>query len=186
MRLLFRLAVVFVVVAAPAAAADPQLVFSGENRLGAAFANVSLTRLRVDEPFLPIVVGLQNLSSDAATVDRDTFRLIGPDRVRYPLAEIKDVRKGYKRGRIDQRLASAAGIPMDVWYRQGRLREANFFPSLGSGSTVVDRISLRHNDGIVDLLYFPTPHGLALGQPLLLEFALAEWEAPLQLLIRLD
>lgn len=171
----------------PVVAQDSQTVHVGRNDFGTVWANVQLTRMRVSEPYLPIVIGIQNLASDSVRIDRGTIRLVGPDGRRYPVAGVKEVRKNYDKLSPDRRIANASGIPWEVWYRQRRLRESNFFPGvMGRSGTVIDNISLRRQDGMVDIIYFPRPRGLALNTPFILEIAAEGWEVPLRLGLRLD
>ena len=159
----------------------------GQNEFGTVWVNVHLTRMRVSEPYLPMVIGVQNATSQSVRINRDAIRLVGPDGRRYPVAGLKDVRDGYDKLNLDRRIANANGIPWEVWYRQRRLRESNFFPGvMNRGGTVIDEVVLRRQDGMVDLVYFPTPRGLALNTPFAVEIAAEGWEVPLRLLIRLE
>jgi len=167
-------------------AQEAPLLVVGENEMGSVWANISLTALRVDEPFLPMVVAVQNRSDGPVKIDRQSMWLIGPTRERFPMAQLKEIRKGYNKTRLDSRIATSAGIPVDVWYRQNRLRESNFFPDIGTrGGTVIDRLTLRRLDAMVDLVYFHRPRGLTLDTPFVLEVAPEGWEVPLRMLLRL-
>jgi hypothetical protein len=108
---------------------------------------------------------------------------VGPDGTRYPLAELKEVRSEYDLFAADHRIASTAGIPVEVWARQRRLREINLFPDirLSRRPTVIDSATLMQGDGVFDLLYFVTPRGLAPGRPFLLEVWPRDWEIPMRL-----
>lgn len=186
MRFALVLAVVLAV-AAPGVPQESQLVNVGETDFGAVWANIHLTRMRVEEPYLPMVIGIQNLGSGSVRIDRDAIRLVGPDGRRYPVAGLKEVRKEYDKLNVDRRIANANGIPWEVWYRQRRFRESNFFPGvMNRRGTVIDDVVLRRQDGMVDIVYFPTPRGLALDTPIALEIAAEGWEAPLQLRLRLE
>jgi hypothetical protein len=170
-----------------ASAQEPQTLFTANGEFGALWVNATLTQLRIEEPFLPMVIGVQNLGSDSVSIDRGSIRLIGPDGTRYPVADLKEVRKGYEKLRLDHRIASAAGIPVNVWYRQSRLREANFFPDIGGrGGTVIDRVVLRRNDAMVDLVYFRRPPALIVGSPFVIEVAPEGWETPTRLGMRIQ
>jgi len=162
---------------------DRQYVFSEKSAAGQIWANLSLTYLRLEEPFIPMVVGLQNFSKKKAGLDRDAFWLVGPDGRRYPLAELKEIRSGYDKTGVDRRMVTAAGIPVDLWARQRRLRESNFYPDIRHSRrpTVIDSVTLGRSDGMVDLMYFVTPEGLGPGMPFLLEVRPEGWEIPLRL-----
>jgi hypothetical protein len=171
-----------------AGAQDGRVVFSEKSEAGQLWANLSLTSLRVHEPYLPMVIGVQNMSERSAVLDRSSFRLIGPDGNRYPMAELKAFREGYDKGSLDRRIASASGIPIDIWARQRSLRESNFFPDVGLSRrpTVINKVTLGRRDGLADLVYFVTPPGLAPGQPFILEVQPSNWPAPLRLRLMLS
>ena len=181
------LVLVVLAMAVPGAPQESQLVNIGENSFGVVWANIHLTRMRASEPYLPMVIGIQNLTSGSVRIDRDAIRLIGPDGRRYPVAGLKEVRKEYQKLNLDRRIANANGIPWEVWYRQRRLRQSNFFPGVMNRSgTVIDEVVLRRQDGMVDLVYFPRPRDLGPDTPFALEVAADGWEAPLQLRLRLE
>lgn len=172
-----------VLFAAFAGAQDGRVVFSEKSAVGQLWANLSLTYLRADEAFLPMVIGVQNLSEQIIRLERSSFRLIGPDGRRYPMAELKTIRSSYGKFSLDRRIASANGIPADLWARQRTLRESNFFPDVGLSRrpTVIDHVTLARRDGMVDLVYFETPAGLAAGVPFVLEVVPKDGPAPLRL-----
>jgi hypothetical protein len=183
-RMKTRISALLIAVAAGlVAASDGQIVFSERSEVGQLWANLSLTYLRVGEPYLPIVIGVQNLSGETLELNRASFRLIGPDGRRFSMADLKTLRKSYEKSTFDRRIMTTNGIPADVWYRQRRLRESNFFPDVSQSrrTTVIDRVTLRRGDGTVDLIYFEAPTGLALGTPFVLEVLPEGWEAPLRL-----
>jgi hypothetical protein len=176
-----------VVGAATVAGQESQVLHNAQGRFGAVWANVTVTHQRVAEPYLPVVIAIQNQGADTVTIDRAAVRLIGPDGTRYPMADLKEVREEYDKMRLDRRIATSAGIPAEVWYRQRRLRESNFFPDIGGRSgTVIDRVALRRNDALVDLVYFRRPRALALNTPFIIEVAPEGWEVPTRLGIRLE
>jgi len=183
----FAIALITLIVPLTAFAQDAPLLVAGENEMGAVWANISLAVLRIDEPFLPMVIAVQNRSDEVVRIDRQAMWLIGPTRERFPMAELKEIRDGYKKMRLDSRIATSAGIPVDVWYRQRRLRESNFFPDIGTrGGTVIDRVTLRRQDALVDIVYFHRPRGLTLDTPFILEVSPEGWEVPLRMLLKLQ
>ena len=172
----------------PAAEDGPGDVYFAENASGQVWANISLTRQRVGEPYLPIVVGILNTSDQPVKITRDRLWLTDPDDVIYPMPTVKQLRKGYDRQALDRRALSTIGIPWRVWASSGSLEPSNFFPDLRArrGNNVVrDNITLRRSHGMVDLLYFETPRTLAAGTPFILEVHPEGWEEPIRMLIRL-
>lgn len=165
-----------------------RVVFSGRAEAGEVWANVMLTALRLDEPYLPMVVGIVNHSKESAIVDRDAIRLVGPDGLRYPMPTLRELRKGYGPITLDARAVSGAGIPYEVWRAEGRLVESNFFPNLTSSrrAIVIDEVTLPPGFAMIDLVYFAKPPGLEPGQPCVVEVAADGWPSPLRIGVVLD
>jgi len=174
--------------AAPAADRPGRIVFQAESALGEVWANVGLTRQRLDQDYVPMVVLVANRSREPVIVDRDAIRLVGPDGGRYPMPTLHELRKGYSKTGLDGRAVSGAGIPYEVWQQNRRLIESNFFPNLSTDrrGIVVDEVTLPTGAAMIDLLYFAKPRGLAPGQPFMLEVQPIGWEAPIRLGIVLE
>lgn len=187
---LIPLVAILLLAAAGATAADRpgQLVFKAESESGEVWANVGLTRQRLDQAYIPMVVLVANRSHEEVIVDRDAIRLVGSDGKRYPMPTLSELRKGYDKTGLDGRAVSGAGIPYDVWRQNRRLIESNFFPSLSTDrrGIVVDEVTLPSGTAMIDLLYFAKPYGLGPGQPFILEVRPVGWEAPLRLGIVLE
>jgi hypothetical protein len=165
-----------------------RIVFSGGNKVGELWANVSLTMQRLDEDYIPMVVAIVNRSKETVTIDRDAVRLVGRDGSRYPMPTLKELRKGYGQRTLDARAASGAGIPYEVWQRERHLMDSNFFPHLMSSgrSIVIDEVNLAPGYAMIDILYFAKPKGMKIGEPFLLEVEAIGWVAPVRLGIVLN
>ena len=165
----------------------PRIVFSGGNEVGEVWANVKLTVQRLDEAYLPMVVMVANRSENAARVNRDSLRLVAANGVRYPMPALKELRKGYDKIHLDRRAVSAAGLPYQVWQRDRRLIESNFFPDTLSfrRALVIEELVLPSGFAFVDLVYFAKPPAAAPGRPLVLEVVADGWDRPLRLGIEL-
>ncbi|MEE4272216.1 MAG: hypothetical protein V2I67_11105 [Thermoanaerobaculales bacterium] len=168
--------------------APPKVLFEGENVEGEVWANVSLTRQRFKEDYLPMVVMVVNRADRPVELDRDSFRLIGPDGRRYPMPTLKELRKGYRQLGRDARAVSGTGIPWEVWARDRRLVQSNFFPNLMDSrrALVIDEITLANGYAIIDILYFAKPQGFTAGGALILEVQAVGWSAPVHLGMVLD
>jgi hypothetical protein len=164
----------------------PQILFIGENQAGKVWANTSLTRERTDQPYLPMVVAVQNMSQSPITLDRSSFSLVDLDGLVYSMPTVQQFRQYYDKALIDERMVSYGGIPWEGWRWNRRLERANFFPSMQArrGNTTVDKVSLRQRHAMVDLLYFERPRNVSLDRPLLLEIRPTKgWEEPIRLRI---
>jgi len=161
----------------------PRLVFHGDNDFGEVWANVGLTAQRLDEAYIPMVVMVVNRSRETVVIDRDSLRLIGAGGVRYPMPTLKELRNGYRKVVLDARAVSGAGIPWEVWSRERRLVDSNFFPNITSDrrAIVIDEVSLPPAYALIDLVYFAKPAGLGIDEPFILEVHAIGWDAPLRL-----
>ena len=167
--------------------APTQILFIAENDVGKVWANTSLTRQRTNEPYLPIVVAVENKGVKSVTLDRSSFFLTDLDEIVYVMPSVKEQRKNYSKTVIDYRMISYAGIPWEGWRWNRKLDPANFFPNLraSSGNTTRDKMTLRQRHAIVDLLYFERPHDLK--RPFFLDIHPKKgWEIPIRLRIVLN
>jgi hypothetical protein len=162
------------------------VVVTGESSFGQVWVNLSLTVHRLDEAFVPMVIAVYNRAKGQAVLTRDSFRLIGSDGRDEHVPGVRELRRGYGKMNIDLRMVSAAGIPVGTWIRRSRSVPSNFFPSMssGRGGTTIDHVALPPLYGMIDLIYFARPKGLALGQPVVLEVKPKGWEEPIRLRIR--
>ena len=145
--------------------------FDVEDENGRAWANLTLTGLRMDEPFIPIVVAVQNNSKKPVTLNRESFRVTDLDGLVYMLASVRDWRKHYDPIVQDRRMMSTGSIPWRVWYSSNKLGSTNFFPDLktGRGNVLRDSVTLRRGYGMFDLMYFERPRNLSVKRPFFLE-----------------
>ena len=166
-----------------------QVLFIAENDFGKVWVNTSLTLQRTNEPYLPMVVAVENLGVKSITLDRSSFWLTDLDGIVYVMPSVKEQRKNYAKTVIDYRMVSYAGIPWEGWRWNRKLEPANFFPNLraSSGNTTRDRMTLRQRHAIVDLLYFERPRNLSLNRPFFLDIHPKKgWEIPIRLRIVLN
>lgn len=183
------LALVVAVGIAVAGDDDSGDVLAAQNEFGQVWVNLRLTRQRLAEPYLPIVVGVLNNADQPVEITRDRVWLSDSNDIVYSMPSVKQLRKGYDRAALDRRALSTDGIPWRVWASSGMLEPSNFFPDLRArrGNNVVrDRITLRRGHGMVDLLYFETPRDLAPGKPFVLEVHPDGWEQPIRMLLRVS
>ena len=147
------------------------------------WSNATLTLQRTAEPYLPIVVAVENLHKKSITIDRGSFWLSDLDDILYFMPSVKEVRKNYDKIVMDYRMVSYAGIPWENWRWTDRLERANFFPDLRStwGATVRDHVTLRHRHAMVNLLYFERPRNLQSGRPFFLNVHPKGWEIPIRI-----
>jgi hypothetical protein len=160
-----------------------RVLFIAENEVGKVWANLTLTVQRTNEPYLPIVVAVENLSEKMVKIDRESFWLNDLDDLVYVLPSVKEMRKNYEKEVMDYRMVSYAGIPWENWRWNRRLESSNFFPNLRAarGNTVRDRLTLRQRHAMVDLLYFERPRNLELGKPFFLNVHPEGWEVPIRI-----
>jgi hypothetical protein len=167
---------------------EQRVLFIAENDTGKVWANVTLTLQRTNEPYLPMVVAVENLAGKPASFNRESFWLNDLDDIIYTLPTIKELRKSYDKTVMDYRMVSYAGIPWENWRWNRRLELSNFFPNLRSnrGTTVRDQITLRQRHAMVDLLYFERPRNLTQGRPFFLNVRGSNWEIPIRIRLTLQ
>jgi hypothetical protein len=164
---------------------EPQrFLFIAENENGKVWANLSLTVQRTGEPYLPMVVAVENLHKKSITLTRDSFWLSDLENIVYVMPSVKEVRRNYDKLVMDYRAVSYAGIPWENWRWMRKLEPANFFPDLRATrgrSTVQDRVTLRQRHAMVNLLYFEKPRNVELGRPFFLTVQPEGWEIPIRM-----
>ena len=165
----------------------PRFLFIAENEDGKVWANVTLTIQRAAEPYLPMVVAVENQAKKSVTLDRESFWLSDLDDIVYIVPSVKEVRKNYDKTVMDYRTVSYAGIPWENWRYTRRLERSNFFPDLrasSAGNTVLDRVTLRQRHAMVSLFYFEKPRNLQPGKPFFLVVQPKKgWEIPIRMRI---
>ena len=160
-----------------------RVLFIAENESGKVWTNLTLTVQRTNEPYLPMVVAVENLGVKSISFSRESFWLNDLDDIVYILPTIKELRKHYDKSVMDYRMVSYAGIPWENWRWNRRLESSSFFPDLRAsrGNTVRDRVTLRQRHAMVDLLYFERPRNLELGGPFFLNVHPKGWEVPIRI-----
>ena len=160
-----------------------RILFIAEDDNGKVWANLSLSGQRMDEPYLPMVLAVENKLSKPITVDRESFWLEDLEGIIYVLPTVKEQRKNYDKTVMDYRTVSYNGIPWENWRYNRRLDETNFFPNLQSnrGNVVRDKATLRQRHAMVNLMYFERPRNLELGKPFFLVVHPKGWETPIRL-----
>lgn len=160
-----------------------KVLFIAEDDNGKVWANLSLSGQRMDEPYLPMVVAVENKLKKPATVDRESFWLEDLEGIVYVMPTVKEQRKNYKKTVMDYRTVSYAGIPWESWRYNRRLETTNFFPNLQStrANVVRDKATLRQRHAMVDLMYFERPRNLQIGKPFFLVVHPEGWETPIRL-----
>jgi hypothetical protein len=169
-----------------AADESSQELFYAENGSGRVWANIRLVGQRLDDAYLPIVIGIVNTSDEPVEITRDRIWLSDVSDIIYTMPTVKQLRKGYSRVALDRRAMSTAGIPWEVWVRSGTYESSNFFPDMRArrgNNTVRDRITLRKGHGMIDLFYFERPRNLAPGSRFLLEVHAKGWEQPIRMFL---
>lgn len=164
----------------------PVMVFTNDGPQGKVWVNVDLTRRRLKEPYVPMIVAILNNSSKTIVLDRTTLRLIDPQGQAVHMASIQEIRANYSKLNFDWRTLNAQGMPFGTRLGADRYVESRFFPNMsGRGSTKVDRVQIPPSYWTVDLFYFKRPVGLAEGRPVVLEAAPEAWEQPIRVTIQL-
>jgi len=164
----------------------PVMVFTADGPQGKVWVNVDLTRQRLDQPYVPMVVAVLNNAAKPITLDRNSLHLIEPDGRRIAMATIQEIRKNYRKFNFDWRTVNVQGMPFGTRLSQQYHVPSRFFPSMaGGGSIKIDRVQIPPSYWTVDLFYFERPTGLAEGRPVVLEAAPKGWSEPIRVKIQL-
>jgi len=173
------------VAAAPEKAA-PVMVFTGDGPQGKVWVNVDLTRRRLEEAYVPMIVAVLNNAAGPITLDRTALRLVGADGTSTPMATLKEIRTEYRKLNFDWRTLNVQGMPFGTRLSRQFHVESHFFPSMaGRGAITIDRVQIPPSYWTVDLFYFRRPPGLGEGKPVVLEAAPAGWDEPIRVAIQL-
>jgi hypothetical protein len=186
---LLTLGAVAVVTTVPiaAVAAEPSpAVFKAASSEGRVWAGVDLTRQRLTEPYVPLVVVLYNDAKSSVVVRRNDLRLIGADGKAYPVATIPELRAAYTKQNFDTTMLRMYGMPFGTWLQPDRLIPSNFFPLVAHrGHVRIDHVEVPPLFWTVDLFYFKRPPGLAEGQEVQLEVQPEGWKEPVRVPLKL-
>ncbi len=164
----------------------PVMVFTNGGPQGKVWVNVDLTRQRLNQPYVPMIVAILNSAAKPILLDRSSLHLIEPDGRKIPMATIQEIRKNYKKLNFDWRTLNAQGMPFGTRLSPEYYVQSRFFPSMADGGSIkVDRLQVPPSYWTVDLFYFERPSGLAEGRPVVLEAAPKGWEKPILVTIQL-
>jgi len=89
----------------------PVMVFTNDGPQGKVWVNVDLTRQRLDQLYVPMIVAILNNGAKPITLNRSSLHLIEPDGRRVGMATIQEVRKNYRKLNFDWRTLNAQGMP---------------------------------------------------------------------------
>ncbi|HHQ47497.1 MAG TPA: hypothetical protein ENK19_01260 [Acidobacteria bacterium] len=180
------LATVLAGVVVAAGGKAPVMVFTNDGPQGKVWVNVDLTRRRLTEPYVPMIVAILNNDAKPILLDRNALRLIDADGQEIPMATLREVRSGYKKLNFDWRTLNAQGMPFGTRLGADKYVQSRFFPTMsGGGAIAIDHVQIPPSYWTVDLFYFKRPGGLAEGRPVLLEAAPKGWKEPIRVKIQL-
>ncbi len=166
----------------PAAADESQpTVFNAKGPNGSqVWVSIDLTRQRLTEQYVPLVVAVRNGEKGVATLNRSSFTLTGSDGRGEPMPDLQTLRANYQKDLFDLTAVRLYGFPFGTLLDLGHVQPSEFFPVPGAGSGVrLDTVALLPFNWTVDILYFKRPAGMAEGQVMTLKVAPKGWETPI-------
>ena len=166
----------------PAAADESQpTVFNAKGPNGSqVWVSIDLTRQRLTEQYVPLVVAVRNGEKGVATLNRSSFTLTGSDGRSEPMADLQTLRANYQKDLFDLTAVRLYGFPFGTLLDLGHVQPSEFFPVPGAGIGVrLDTVALLPFNWTVDILYFKRPAGMAEGQEMTLKVAPKGWETPI-------
>jgi len=149
------------------------------------YVNVELARKRMQEGYIPLVVGVMNNAKNNVNLTRESFKLIGPAGQEIPAATVKEIREGYPKLDSDYRWLQQV-TPMRILGVRGvQAIPSHFYPGLYEGSSVViNTVQLSQRFFTADILYFKKPEGFTTGN-LVFEVQAKGWEKPVRVSIHI-
>jgi hypothetical protein len=166
---------------------------------------VRAAALHEEDPYFPLEFSLTNKMKGVTWVlTRESFRLRDEAGNYYEVPSQKTLAAGYGKRTLDTRLFEARSVTASR-HEAYRQVESNFFPDPVAGiipesDTVtggagvaptstslvpIERVELAAKTFMEDVLYFPHPEGLLLGQRLTLEVRTQGMEEPALLVFRI-
>lgn len=161
-------------------------VFKAKSDEGEVWVSVDLTRQRLGEPYVPMVIVVYNNAKRSAVIERPALRLIGTGGTAHQVASIKEIRQGYPKLNFDLTMVRMYGLPFGTYLQPDRVIPSIFFPMVrGRGAVKIDRVELPRFYWSVDLYYFQRPAGLAEGKTVTLQAAPEGWKQPIEVRIKI-
>ncbi len=183
-----RLGLITLAVAAIALLGVPQAfatnanetIFSAKSPDGQVWVSVDLTRQRLNEDYVPLLVTVQNTAGQPITLDRDSFTLIGSDHQAETMPDVPTLRKAYGKFGFDRTVLRLYGMPFGTLLDLDHAEPSDFFPAMTPSSSVrIDNVVLNSLDWTTDVLYFKRPAGIAQGREVTLKIQPKGWEMPI-------
>lgn len=157
-----------------------QTIFSAESPDGQVWVSVDLTRQRLNEDYVPVLVTVQNTAGRAITLDRDSFTLIGSDHRAETMPDVPTLRRDYGKFGFDRTVLRLYGMPFGTLLDLDHAEPSDFFPAMTPSSAVrIDNVVLNPLDWTTDVLYFRRPVGLDQGRQIILKVRPKGWESPI-------
>ena len=141
-------------------------------------ASSRATRFRLKQAYVPVEFAIINRGMKSLSLTRESFSLVDVHGNRYPAVGGKELEKGYK-GSVDldrERFTEAAPIVFGKYPSYSHI-PSNFSPGFDN-SIARDHVFLPRYSYIVDFVYFPSPAGYTIGEPLELRVSAPELPDP--------
>jgi hypothetical protein len=129
-------------------------------------ASSRATRFRLKQAYVPVEIAIVNRGMKSLSLTRESFSLVDVRGNRYPAVGGKELERSYK-GSVDldrERFTEAAPIVFGKYTSYSRV-PSNFSPGFDN-SIALDHVFLPRYSYIVDFIYFPSPAGYTIGEPL--------------------
>ena len=91
---------------------EQKVLHIAENDSGKVWANLTLTVQRGSEPYLPIVVAVQNKSSKNVVVTRESLWLTDLEGIVYFMPTVRELRQNYNKVGLDYVSCSPYRVPV--------------------------------------------------------------------------
>ena len=141
-------------------------------------ASSRATRFRLKQAYVPVEIAIVNRGLKSLSLTRESFSLVDARGNRFPAVSGTELEKKYQ-GSIDldrERFTEAAPIVFGKYASYSHV-PSNFSPGFDN-SIALDHVFLPRYSYIVDFVYFPSPEGYTIGEPLELRVSAPELPDP--------
>lgn len=154
-------------------------IFTQKADQGDVWVNAYLARHRLDDSYLPLVVGVRNDAQKPVDLKISSYTLILPDGTRVPAADIGALRKGYDKLEFDHRWLGEMDVTRALGTWGVHYVPSRFYPPLTFRSGVqIPIVEVPPQYWSADVIYFKRPANLKAGDTVTLEVQADGWSQP--------
>ncbi len=153
---------------------------------GDLWVNVYLARHRLNDNYLPLVVGVRNDAKQPVDLRISSYTLVLPNGTREPAADIQALRKGYDKLEFDHRWLREMDVSTALGAWGVHYVPSRFYPPLTlRGGVQIPIVEVPPQYWSADVIYFKRPANLKSGDTITLDVQAVGWKEPVSVAITL-